>query len=215
MRTLQDEVQKRGFKVAHIKTDSIKIPDATPEIIAYCMDFAKKYGYTFEHEATYERMCLVNNAVYIAKYMTADQCEALYGYIPDDCKDEGGEWTATAHSSKCRMCSRSLFSKEKIEFTDLCETKTVSKALSISTRTKICLKASTIIFLWDALDSSARSCRKGRRSAAAGSGPDGYRRTEICFCDRSKGLPLAGKRGGLSAPDAGGYRQKIFQPGSR
>ena len=79
MRTLQDEVQKRGFKVAHIKTDSIKIPDATPEIIAYCMDFAKKYGYTFEHEATYERMCLVNNAVYIAKYMDADQCEALYG----------------------------------------------------------------------------------------------------------------------------------------
>ena len=40
MRTLQDEVQQRGFKVAHIKTDSIKIPDATPEIIAYCMDFA-------------------------------------------------------------------------------------------------------------------------------------------------------------------------------
>lgn len=79
MRTLQDEVQQRGFKVAHIKTDSIKIPDATPEIIAYCMDFAKKYGYTFEHEATYERMCLVNNAVYIAKYMAADQCEALYG----------------------------------------------------------------------------------------------------------------------------------------
>ena len=37
MRTLQDEVQQRGFKVAHIKTDSIKIPDATPEIIAFCM----------------------------------------------------------------------------------------------------------------------------------------------------------------------------------
>ena len=28
MRTLQDEVQRRGFAVAHIKTDSIKIPDA-------------------------------------------------------------------------------------------------------------------------------------------------------------------------------------------
>lgn len=60
MRTLQDEVQQRGFTVAHIKTDSIKIPDATPEIIDFCMDFAKKYGYTFEHEATYEKMCLVN-----------------------------------------------------------------------------------------------------------------------------------------------------------
>ena len=127
MRTLQDEVQKRGFKVAHIKTDSIKIPDATPEIIAYCMDFAKKYGYTFEHEATYERMCLVNNAVYIAKYMTADQCEALYGYIPDDCKDEGGEWTATGTQFQVPYVFKTLFSKEKIEFTDLCETKTVSK----------------------------------------------------------------------------------------
>lgn len=42
MRTLQDEVQQRGFTVAHIKTDSIKIPDATPEIIDFCMDFAKK-----------------------------------------------------------------------------------------------------------------------------------------------------------------------------
>ena len=45
---------------------------ATPEIIDFCMDFAKKYGYTFEHEATYEKMCLVNNAVYIAKYLDAD-----------------------------------------------------------------------------------------------------------------------------------------------
>ena len=127
MRTLQDEVQQRGFKVAHIKTDSIKIPDATPEIIAYCMDFAKKYGYTFEHEATYERMCLVNNAVYIAKYMAADQCEALYGYIPGDCKDEGGEWTATGTQFQVPYVFKTLFSKEKIEFTDLCETKTVSK----------------------------------------------------------------------------------------
>mgnify|MGYP003503038575 FL=1 len=76
MRTLQDEIQKRGFKVAHIKTDSIKIPDATPEIIQFTMDFGKQYGYEFEHEATYDRMCLVNDAVYIAKY-------------PD------GKWTAT------------------------------------------------------------------------------------------------------------------------
>lgn len=41
MRTLQDEVQQRGFTVAHIKTDSIKIPEATPEIIDFCMNFAK------------------------------------------------------------------------------------------------------------------------------------------------------------------------------
>ena len=52
MKTLQDEVVSKGFKVAHIKTDSIKIPDATPEIINFCMEFAKKYGYEFEHEVT-------------------------------------------------------------------------------------------------------------------------------------------------------------------
>ena len=127
MRTLQDEVQQRGFAVAHIKTDSIKIPDATPEIIAFCMDFAKKYGYTFEHEATYERMCLVNNAVYIAKYMDADQCKARYGYAPGDNAEEGGEWTATGTQFQVPYVFKTLFSKEPIEFYDLCETKSVSK----------------------------------------------------------------------------------------
>ena len=127
MRTLQDEVQQRGFAVAHIKTDSIKIPDATPEIIAFCMDFAKKYGYTFEHEATYERMCLVNNAVYIAKYMDADQCKARYGYVPGNNAEEGGEWTATGTQFQVPYVFKTLFLKEPIEFSDLCETKSVSK----------------------------------------------------------------------------------------
>ena len=126
MRTLQDEVQQRGFAVAHIKTDSIKIPDATPEIIAFCMDFAKKYGYTFEHEATYERMCLVNNAVYIAKYMDDDQCKARYGYVPGDNAEEGGEWTATGTQFQVPYVFKTLFSKEPIEFSDLCETKSVA-----------------------------------------------------------------------------------------
>ena len=110
MKTLQDEVQARGFTVAHIKTDSIKIPDATPEIIQFCMDFAKKYGYEFEHEATYDRMCLVNDAVYIAKY-------------------DNGKWTATGTQFQVPYVFKTLFSKEPIEFKDLCETKSVSTAL--------------------------------------------------------------------------------------
>lgn len=110
MRTLQDEVQKRGFKVAHIKTDSIKIPDATPEIIQFVMDFAKDYGYEFEHEATYDRMCLVNDAVYIAKY-----------------KD--GTWTATGTQFQIPYVFKKMFSKEDIEFEDLCVTKSVTSAL--------------------------------------------------------------------------------------
>ena len=110
MKTLQDEVQSRGFTVAHIKTDSIKIPDATPEIIQFVMDFGKQYGYTFEHEATYDRMCLVNDAVYIAKY-----------------KDGG--WTATGTQFQIPYVFKTLFSKEPIEFEDMCETKSVTSAL--------------------------------------------------------------------------------------
>lgn len=127
MRTLQDEVQKRGFAVAHIKTDSIKIPDATPEIIDFCMKFAEKYGYTFEHEATYEKMCLVNDAVYIARYLDADQCQAQYGYMPEKNEEHSREWTATGTQFQIPYVFKTLFSHEPVVFADLCQTKTVSK----------------------------------------------------------------------------------------
>lgn len=127
MRTLQDEVQRRGFAVAHIKTDSIKIPDATPEIIDFCMKFAEKYGYTFEHEATYEKMCLVNDAVYIARYLDADQCQAQYGYMPEKNEEHGREWTATGTQFQIPYVFKTLFSHEPVVFADLCQTKTVSK----------------------------------------------------------------------------------------
>ena len=126
---LKHAVQERGFTVAHIKTDSIKIPNATPEIIKFAMDFAKKYGYTFEHEATYEKMCLVNKSTYIAKYATPEQCEAMYGYIPKDNKKHPGQWTATGDQFKVPYVFKTLFSKEAIEFEDLCETFSVKSAL--------------------------------------------------------------------------------------
>jgi len=127
MINLQFEVEKRGFKVAHIKTDSIKIPDATPEIIQFVKDYGAMYGYTFEHEATYERMCLVNDAVYIAKYATPEQCEKYQNYIPDDNRKHSGQWTATGAQFAVPYVYKTLFSKEPIEFADLCETKSVSK----------------------------------------------------------------------------------------
>lgn len=126
---LKHQVQKRGFTVAHIKTDSIKIPDATPDIIKFVMDFGEKYGYTFEHEATYDRMCLVNNAVYIAKYKDAEGCEKLYGYSPGDNKKKGGKWTATGTQFQIPYVFKKLFSKEPIGFDDMCETKSVTGAL--------------------------------------------------------------------------------------
>lgn len=114
MINLKHEVQSRGFTVAHIKTDSIKIPDATPEIIQFVMDYGRLYGYTFEHEATYDRMCLVNDAVYIAKYKDGKHA---------------GEWTATGTQFAVPYVFKKLFSKEPIEFGDMCETKSVTSAL--------------------------------------------------------------------------------------
>ena len=111
---LKHEVQKRGFTVAHIKTDSIKIPNATPEIIQFVMDFGKKYGYTFEHEATYDRMCLVNDAVYICKYKDGKKA---------------GKWDATGTQFQIPYVFKTLFSKEPIEFNDMCETKSVTSSL--------------------------------------------------------------------------------------
>lgn len=124
---LKHEVQKRGFTVAHIKTDSIKIPNATPEIIKFVMDFGQKYGYTFEHEATYERMCLVNKAVYIAKYADPKMCEQLYGYVPGKNKKHPNEWTATGDQFAVPYVFKKLFSHEKIEFNDMCEVFAVQK----------------------------------------------------------------------------------------
>ena len=129
MRTLQDEVQQRGFTVAHIKTDSIKIPDATPEIVQFVMDFAKQYGYEFEHEATYDRMCLVNDAVYIAKYADGEACEKQYGYCPGDNKKKGGKWTATGTQFQIPYVFKKLFSREDLVFDDLCVTKSVTSTL--------------------------------------------------------------------------------------
>ncbi len=122
MKTLQDEVASRGFTVAHVKTDSIKIPNATPEIIQFCMDFAEKYGYTFEHEATYERMCLVNDAVYIAKYKDGKHA---------------GEWTATGTQFQVPYVFKKLFSREPIKFEDMCETKTASTSLYLDMNEKL------------------------------------------------------------------------------
>ncbi len=121
MKNLQDEVQKRGFKVCHIKTDSIKIPNATNEIIKFVQEYGMEYGYEMEHEATYDRLCLVNDAVYIAKY--------------DDqgIRNKGGkkkyEWTATGTQFQVPYVFKTLFSHEAIEFDDLCEVKEVKTSL--------------------------------------------------------------------------------------
>lgn len=118
MRTLQDEVVNRGYKVIAIRTDSIKIPNATQEIIDFCMEFGRRYGYEFEHECTYDRLCLVNDAVYIALYDG-------FGV-----RNKGGkhanQWSATGAQFQQPYVFKTLFSGEPITFDDLCETKSVT-----------------------------------------------------------------------------------------
>jgi hypothetical protein len=111
---LKHAVQDKGFTVAHIKTDSIKIPNATEEIIAFVFEFGQKYGYVFEHEATYDKLFLANDAVYIAHCMEGKNC---------------GEWTATGAQFAQPYVFKTLFSKEPILFEDMCETKSVTTAL--------------------------------------------------------------------------------------
>lgn len=111
---LKHFVQSQGFTVAHIKTDSIKIPDATPEIIDLVMEFGQNYGYEFEHEVTYEKMALVNNAVYVAK--------TLPGRKP-------AHWVAVGAEFQHPYVFKTLFTGEKVTFKDLCETKSVTTAM--------------------------------------------------------------------------------------
>lgn len=111
---LKHAVQEKGFKVVHIKTDSIKIPNATQEIIDFVFEFGKKYGYEFEHEVTYSDFCLVNDAVYIAREKGGK-------------KD--GKWASVGAQFSHPYVFKKLFSKEKIKFSDLCETKSVTTVI--------------------------------------------------------------------------------------
>ena len=104
---LKNKVIAAGGHVIHCKTDSIKVVDPTPEIEQLIEEEGKKYGYTFEVEAEYNKICLINKAVYIA-----------------DEKTEG--WTATGDQFAEPIVFKTLFSGESIELDDLAQVKSVS-----------------------------------------------------------------------------------------
>jgi len=113
---LLSEVIARGGEVIHIKTDSIKVANPSKDLQNYILNFGKRYGYTFEVEHKFEKICLVNNAVYIAK------CAA-------DDEESPGQWTATGKQFAVPYVFKKLFSKEPIEFSDMCETVNTTSAL--------------------------------------------------------------------------------------
>lgn len=111
---LKNKLEEEGIEWVHIKTDSVKIANATPEQIDRVMEIGQEYGYDFEHEATYERFALVNDAVYIAKVAAGR---------------EPAHWTATGAQFAEPYVFKTLFSKEAVEFNDYIQTKSVTTAL--------------------------------------------------------------------------------------
>ena len=132
MKTLFDEVVSRGYRIVHVKTDSVKVVNADNDIIRFIQEFAKKYGYEIEHEATYDRICLIDKAQYIAAYMDPKKCERRYGYIPSanakHFKKHTHPWTATGDMFQHPYAFKTLFSGEPVIFDDYCEMKTVKDA---------------------------------------------------------------------------------------
>lgn len=118
---LKEFVQNEGYQVAHIKTDSIKIPNADEKIIDLVMEFGKNYGYTFDHEETMDKFCLVNDAVYIAKVRAGRKPE---------------HWDAVGAQFQHPYVFKTLFSKEKLDLDDYAETKSVTTALYLDFNTE-------------------------------------------------------------------------------
>jgi energy-coupling factor transporter ATP-binding protein EcfA2 len=102
---LKHEIAARGERVIHIKTDSVKLPNANQTDIDFVIDHGKRYGYDFEHEVTYDKLCLVNDAVYVAR------------------KDR--TWVAVGSQFQHPFVFKSLFTEEELVFDDYCESRSV------------------------------------------------------------------------------------------
>lgn len=102
---LKNDLQDAGHRVIHIKTDSVKLPNASKKAIDFVIKHGKRYGYDFEHEVTYDKLCLVNDAVYVAR------------------KD--GKWIAVGSQFQHPYIFKTLFSGEELTFDDFCESRNV------------------------------------------------------------------------------------------
>ena len=120
---LLTKVQELGYKVIHVKTDSIKIANYDQKVIDFVCEYGKKFGYTFEIEHIFDRICLVNNAVYICKYSN----DPANGNM-------AGKWEGTGDQFKEESSPyefKTLFSHDEIGFYDLCVTQTVKVGLGL------------------------------------------------------------------------------------
>lgn len=104
---LRHLVEEKGFTVIHCKTDSIKILNPDEEILKFVDDFGLKYGYKFEIENEFEKVALVNDAVFAAKRTD-------------------GSWETVGTEYSRPYVKKSLITHEDIDLFDLSETKHVN-----------------------------------------------------------------------------------------
>ena len=116
MITLKNKLLKEGVHVIHVKTDSIKVAGMTDDIRNEIREYEKMYGLTFETEHAFDKICLVNDAVFIGK-------------LSKDDPEDPGKWLATGTQFQVPYVFKTLFSHEKIVFDDMCETKSATTAL--------------------------------------------------------------------------------------
>lgn len=114
-------MQGQGYKVVHIKTDSIKIAglkSSNEKDVAWHLvkQYGEDYGYDFEHEATYDKFCLIDKAQYIAHYGWAAKARKI------------GTWEAVGAKFQHPYVFKTLFGSGDVEFDDFCETKQVQSA---------------------------------------------------------------------------------------
>lgn len=124
MINLKNEVERRGYNVIHVKTDSIKIENPDNYIQQFVYDYGKMYGYNFEIEHAFSRFCIVNNSVYVGK-------------LDKDDPEDPGKWTATGTQFQTPYVFKRLFSKEPIEFYDMAEVMSVTTALYLDLNEKL------------------------------------------------------------------------------
>lgn len=112
---LRNKLQNMGVTIVHCKTDSIKVENPTPEIEELIFAEGKKYGYTFEIEHKFEKLCLTDKASYVAK-------------LSDDDPEHPGEWDFKAEPYIEPYIYKPLFKKEELLVEDLALKKTVQGA---------------------------------------------------------------------------------------
>lgn len=120
MINLKYELERFGFEVIHIKTDSVKVvcnsKDEFEEAQYHINRLGRAYQYDFEIEHSFEKFCIVDKANYIAKTDDMDP-------------EEPNTWTATGDKFSQPYIFKTLFSHDPIEFKDLCVTNSVTTAI--------------------------------------------------------------------------------------